>query len=211
VITPSEIAACDRAALHLQQLTKVCGQFTISDESMAWWDAWYRKNHSQVSSSPPNLKSWYGTKAARLMELAMLTALSEGFDLVLHPQHFQVPMEYLTQLELDLPKIFGGVGRNELAMIAQKILDYIDAVGRSSGDPVSKTTIRKMFYNELKPPSDYNDVITFLKETKQLDSCTLQVGSAWDELFATPECLTRWRVKHGHAATSPPAASTPTA
>lgn len=198
VITQVELSACERAVAHLQKLQRLSGQFTLPPETMTWWDEWYRSNHAQVNSNPPNLRSWYGTKAARLMELGMLTSLSEGLDMVIRPEHLQVSLDYLTQLELDLPKIFGGVGRNELAAIAQKIYEYIEALGRNPGDPVSGKLIRKIFYNECRPPNDFNDILNFLKETDQIVEKSIQVGQAWDTVFALPEVMKKWENRTGN-------------
>jgi hypothetical protein len=123
----SQRAARDRCIAYLKKMQKVGGAFYWSKEVDKWWDTWYRAYLVEVPKQPPAVQSWYASKSIQVLKLAMLTALSEDFKLRLEIPHFECALAYLEQLEHDLFRIFGGVGRNELAAVAIKIDEYVKA------------------------------------------------------------------------------------
>lgn len=191
LITPEEAAARDAAIAHLRVLQGVTGRFELTDNAKEWWDTWYRGNHELIRSVSPTLKSWYGTKAARLMELAMLTALSEGTALIVDAPHFQVAHDYLVILEDDLPRIFGAAGRNELAGVATMIYDYVSSLP----EPVTSAHVKHIFFQQCRPPTEFEDCVNYLVETKQLGRHSLQVGLEWQVLLGRPDQLAAMQAK----------------
>jgi hypothetical protein len=144
IISLEERAARQRVIDHLRALQRVCGPMSFTPAARKWYHEWYCEHNPTVPSMAPNLRPWYGTKPMRLQELAMLTSLSEGTDLVIDVPHLEIPLDYLTILERDLSKIFGGVGRNELAAVAQRIFEYIAALPF----PQTKNVLRSRFFSD---------------------------------------------------------------
>ena len=196
VMTDFERDARVRVVAHLRQVEKTSGEFTLTPAAHQWWDAWYRENNLAVPKMLTNLKSWYGTKAARLMELAMLTSLSEGFDLKIDVPHLEVPLAYLSLLEADLPKVFGGVGRNELAAIAQRILEYVNVLPF----PETKSSVKSKFFQECRPPTDFDDCVRYLTDSEQVKEIPVQIGSKPDALIAAPRVMAEHVVRTSSAA-----------
>src|SRR6266498_2223605 len=106
-------AARDRCVAHLKLLQKTGGAFYWSEEVGEWWKAWYDPDLAEVPQRPPALQGWYASKSIQVLKLAMLTSLSENRKLRLEIPHFQVALEFFAEMEKDLFRIFGGVGRNE--------------------------------------------------------------------------------------------------
>lgn len=174
-----------RAVAYAKGLQKVSGAFTKTDEVLVWWDAWYREHNIHVPQQEPQIKSWHTSKPDQILKIAMLTSLSESYDLILRVEHLITALEYINVLEADLFKVFGGVGRNELAAIAMKIFDFVSGLR----EPVSKRRLKSTFWNSCKPPNDFDECFSYLCAEGKIASKFLQVGSVGDDVVATPEVL----------------------
>ena len=86
-------------------------------------------------------------------------------------------------MEDDLYKVFGGVGRNELAAVAVKIFYYISA----QPTPVNIKHLHTTFWSDCKPPYDFDACMSYLVSTGQLSKYILTEGDKIKELVATPE------------------------
>jgi len=123
------------------------------------------------------------------MKLAMLTSLSERLDRVLEVSHFELALAYLSELEKDLYKIFGGVGRNELADVALKIFNHVSLLP----EPVSGKVLYLRFWKELpgrqSRDKEFTECINFLVGDARLTMYVMGIGTAMDSIIATPEVM----------------------
>lgn len=194
--TPEQKAAFERCLAHCRLLNshKVAGAFTWSQECQDWWDGWYNEHTKDIPNKSPNIKSWFTSKPDQVLKLGMLSALSESLDLELKIEHLQLGLTYLEVLEKDLFKIFGGVGRNELAGIAMTMFDFVSAIK----EPITMQRFRSQFFHQCKPPTDFDYCVEHLCSSGMLQRYT----GAWPEqqalidLIATPESLAAFCVKH---------------
>ena len=171
-----------RAVAYAKGLEKVHGAFTWTEETKAWWKTWYDNHTASVPQQAPQIKSWFTSKPNQVLKIAMLTSLSESTDLILTPTHFQIAIDYLGIMEQDLFKVFGGVGRNELASIALKIYDFIAGLK----EPISKRRLKATFWASCKPPNDFDECFTFLQNDNKIVSKFLQIGASGDDVVAIP-------------------------
>jgi hypothetical protein len=178
-------AARDRCVAYLKRLQKVGGAFYWSQEVDAWWENWYCGYLVDVPKQPPAVQSWYASKSIQVLKLAMLTCLSEEVKLRLEIRHFECALAYLELLEQDLFRIFGGVGRNELAAVAIKINEYVEA----RDTPVAKRDLKTNFFTMCKPPNEFDDCLRYLVDSGKLKEATMHVGIYMDTIYATPEVM----------------------
>jgi hypothetical protein len=184
-------AARDRCVTHLKQLQKTGGAFAWSDEVDVWWTEWYKSYLVEVPKQPPALQSWFASKSIQVLKLGMLTCLSEDFNLKLKIKHFETTLEFLAILEHELIRIFGGVGRNELAAVALKIGEFIEA----RDIPVSKRDLKINFFTLCRPPNEFEDCLQFLIDSKRVIKADMFLGggSAYqDSVYATPAVMDKF-------------------
>jgi len=139
------------AVEYAKGLQKLHGEIAVSAEVWAFWKIWYDEHSHNVPKQTPQLRSWYTSKPHQVLKIAILTMLSESYDLVLRIPHIQIALDYLEIMEQDLAKVFGGFGRNELAAVASKILDYL----QGQSEPLSKKRVKTLFWSSCKPPNDF--------------------------------------------------------
>lgn len=191
--TDSQKAARADCVAHLKRLNAptVNGAFTWTEEVREWWTNWYNPYLGTVPKQNPTIRSWYASKPTQVLKVAMLSALSESTDLVMNVGHLETSLAYLGRLEEDLPKIFGGVGRNELAAVAVKMFEFV----QMCGEPVTMGKMRMQFFNSCKPPHDFDQCISFLCDSGQLKRQMLQIGTTADDVIATPVVMAEFSAR----------------
>lgn len=202
-----------RAVEHLKKVREVSGVFEWTPETGAWWDIWYAKNLASVPTRSPSVQGWYATKSTQLMKLAMLTSLSERLDRVLEVKHFELALAYLSELEKDLYKIFGGTGKNELAEVALKIFNYVSQLP----EPISGKVLKLKFWQQMPGRRDaakeFQECIDHLTNSGQLRLANANVGSLTDFFIGTPETmsafLAQYATPHPQASAGPTASTAP--
>jgi hypothetical protein len=177
--------------LRKLQTPAVAGAFNWPPEVDEWWRAWYVPHLAAVPSRHPSIKSWYASKSTQVLKLAMLTSLSEDTSLTLQVKHFETGLRYLEVLEEDLPKIFGGVGRNELAGVAMKMLEYVQHIP----EPIPMGKFRSQFFNQCKPPHDFDQCVQHLCDSDLLARKVLQVGTRMEDLIGTVDSMAAFAQK----------------
>lgn len=187
VHTEAQAAAYLRCVAHLQRLNlnTTAGAFVWPEDVDAWWDSWYRKHLAGVPAQAPTVRSWYATKADQMLKVAMLLSLSEGTDLMLKVGHFEAADRYFTLLEEDLTKIFGGVGRNELAAVSVSMLEYL----QNLPEPIPTSRMSTSFFSSCRPPHDFDACITHLTQTGQLERKVLTVNKLIVDFIGTPKSM----------------------
>jgi hypothetical protein len=173
------------ALAHVKNLHKRNGAFVMDNTTTEWWVNWYTGHNYTVPRQTPQLQSWFGTKPVQLQKIAMLTALSESEDLVLLPEHFEVGLAYLEVMEKTLYKIFGGVGRNELAGVAMSIYAFLE----NQTEPVPRSKLKTTFWNACKPPTEFDDCMTYLLNEGKIREAILQVGDRVESIVAIPTVM----------------------
>ena len=107
---------------------KAIGEIGWTDEARAFFDDWY-VNKLVI---PPNstLAGYYGSKQSLVMKVAMLVAISETdfiAPVLITTECIETALDFLAQIEVNLSRVFQGMGRNELSQVSTRVYDLIEA------------------------------------------------------------------------------------
>lgn len=187
-ITPEMRAAWDRLISRGEAVRKLKGQFKWTPRAEKFFDGWYP---SRKAGADPTTDGYYETKDIFLIKVAMLVAVSESDELVLDEHHFQSALLLLGLAELNLTRVFQGMGRNELNQVSVKAMDFLvncpkfkynPAIG---GEPVETTgcTVKRFraFMWANANGRDMDDIITQLRNSDKVILCTLGEGESMRE------------------------------
>src|SRR6267142_573929 len=117
-----------------KQLQDVAGEFQVEDGFKVWYKEWYDKLFAELKN--PNeavtnmTRGYYRSKHIQAFKVAMMLALAESKDLVLSKMHFETALAMLDKLEINLPKVYEGMGRNVLAPVAAKLVELLSMAGQ---------------------------------------------------------------------------------
>ena len=160
-ITAEAQTAWNDCVTWAKQLEPVAGEFTWSSRATAWYKNWYEELfHSLKTHTDIMTRGYYKSKHIQLLKVAMLITLSETMELVLKEEHLLVGLEILEKLETNLPKVFEGMGRNELAPVAARMLDLLEMAGQ----PVPEKKLVAEFFRDADTRELYG-VISHLVTT----------------------------------------------
>lgn len=173
-----EVKEAKRKSLeHLKRITQAKGEFFWSQDTQDWWKKWYDNHTESVPYKPPTVKSWFTNKPTQVQKLAMLYSLFESNELVVTPAHFESAIHFLEIMEGDLHKVFGGVGRNELAALAVNIQSALEV----AKGPWTRKYLQSTYYSSFKNTEEVNSVVQQLIDTGVIVEKTFGINGVKDE------------------------------
>lgn len=126
-VTEEMKAAWDRCLAFAQKLKKVAGTFTWTPEARAFFKHWY---DTRPSPTDPNTAGFVKNLHMQILKVAQLLALSENPDeLVMTKGVLEFAIALLESILKTLPRVFEGVGRNELRGLVGALFDCVRATG----------------------------------------------------------------------------------
>jgi Protein of unknown function (DUF3987) len=167
-----------------QTLEAIAGEYQWAPDAINWYKKWYddsfrgMKDHDNMMT-----RGYYRSKHIQLLKVGMLVAASESMDLVLTKEHLEVGLAMLDKLELNLPKVFEGMGRNELAPVAARMVDLLEMAGK----PVPEKKVLSEFFRDADTRELYG-VIAHLVNTGRIVQLEEKVdGVVIRRLLTTPD------------------------
>lgn len=190
---PESVAVMASVVKQCAALATCKGEFRWSNDAKSTYERWYITNMPKTQEMPSHLRSWTTSKPIQIIKLGMLTSLAESHDLVIEKRHIDVTLAYLEIMEKDLFKIFGGLGRNELAAVTVKILDIIE----KHRDPVQESSLRDRLWNDCRPPLDFDACIKHLVSSHRIVRYQTKIGEDIDILISTQDKMREYMARTG--------------
>ena|SRR5215472_1970232 len=184
-VTPTAAKAWEECVKWAKALEKVVGEFVWTPEATIWYKDWYEKLfHSLRNNTDFMTRGYYKSKHIQLLKVAMLVALSESLELKLTKMHLEVSLELLDKLEKNLSKVFEGMGRNELAPVAARIVDMLEMVGQ----PINEKKVVADFFKDADTREIYG-ILAHLHSTGKIvyfEEKDKATGNVTRRLITTP-------------------------
>lgn len=159
VITNEQAEAYKRVISYGQELMKTSGPFVWDPDAEQFYSHWYR---TREIPKDPTTRGYFKTKPGQLLKIAMLLSLSKSPDLVMRKDSLEAGLALLDKMEVNLPKVFQGMGRNELNSVASKILELLESTG-----PIPEKKLVQLMYREATTPELFQ-VMNHLRETDRI-------------------------------------------
>jgi hypothetical protein len=156
------------------------GPFTLSSEAAAWGNAWYKYHHTArpVDLDDDRFGGYIARKQTHVHKLAMVLSAAEGDSRVITESHLRVATEKVTELETDMAKVFGRIGKTPVSVYADRLIDYVRRK--------KVVTYRDLYrYSHTNFPSlrDFEDIMAgaikagFIKTEHTGDTLLIKVGN----------------------------------
>lgn len=169
-------------AEHLKKLSTLEGQFVWDPETAEHFDKWY------VGFNPAKMKDETGTARRihdQITKVAMLLALAEGTELVLHKRHIDGAMMLLERVIRTAGNI--GKGQGGLTDFGPKIKLVLDEITKAEGHKVKRSHILRKYWSDMTSP-ELDVIVITLEQSKAI--CIKKLAEGRDELYtATPTLL----------------------
>ena len=198
-VTPEARQAWAACVDWAKKLDTVAGEFKWDSPATIWFKHWYDELFTSLRTHEDIMtRGYYKSKHIQLLKVAILVALSESMDLVLRKEHLQVALEILDKLEKNLPKVFEGMGRNELAPVAARMVEMLTMAGQ----PVPEDRLHRDFFRDADTRELYG-VIGHLVSTKRIVQIEQKDanGTVIARLLSTPDIGRDWVEKQKRGST----------
>lgn len=129
---PSSLAETQQALVQdLERISLLSGPFRLLPSAVQWGNAWYRHHYE---NRPPSLDDdrfggYIARKQTHLHKLAMVLSASARDDLTIGAEDLQAANVMLSDLELDMPKVFARIGKTEESMHTDRFIGVLKARG----------------------------------------------------------------------------------
>ena len=177
--SPEQKTAALAFTAYARGLQDVAGGFVWDQAAKSFFTHWYE---NYVLPTDPTIRSYHRTKHTMVMKVAMLIALAESHDLVMRKHHLEITLELFTGMELNLLKVFQGMGRNELNTVGTRILDII----RANNGSISEKELLRVTSRDASTQEQFS-VIGHLEKTDQIVRLEEKAGNLKRIIIALPE------------------------
>lgn len=131
---PSDIlATADNLVSDLTHIsTNLTGEYKLSKEAIAWGEAWYKHHYLNrpVGLDDDRFGGYIARKQTHIHKLAMILAASRGDDLVVSYENLALANTMVSDLEADMPLVFGKIGLSADAMQTGRFLNHVRKYGQ---------------------------------------------------------------------------------
>lgn len=141
------------------RIKELRGEFEWTPEAHTWYDQWYRNRKREGQQA---ILGYHESKHDILLKLAMLFAVSERQELILRVEDLEGALALLEVTEVNMERVFTGVGRNELAMAVNT---FKEIMRRNDGE-ISEKALRGETLAMVQE-REYLEVINHLRTTEQ--------------------------------------------
>ena len=163
-VTPEMEAAWVRLVATAKKIMTIKGPYQWGPGAEEFYCDWYR---TLKRPEDPLLDGWFNSVHIQMLKVAMLVSASEwsGGQHTIDINHMQLSMELLSTIEANIPRVFQGVGRNELAGVANKLLEMLKV---APGNALPERLIKKDLFKEVPRVEDLVKMLMHLQATKQI-------------------------------------------
>lgn len=210
VDTPNRPDGSVDALLRMQkfllEIRDAKGEIKRTPAAMKFWKDWYY-SPGRKQTDDPILKQFLDNKHIPLLKISALLALSEDPKTkTIEVRHLEQALVTLSRLEKGVMLLTRGIGRNELAGIGSRVLEFITKAGGAT----SKVTLLKMFQREFRLPEFVEQMNHYLQSEQLKLVVDTKTGKEW---YCIPELYEQWLRKQAMAQpstpTEPPAGTSP--
>jgi hypothetical protein len=108
------------------------GPYHLDPGAIKWGREWYEHHYK---NRPEHLNDdrfggYIARKQTHIHKLAMVLAASQRDELILLEEDLALANQMVTELELDMPKVFSRIGRTEESIQAERFIKFVQARGR---------------------------------------------------------------------------------
>jgi hypothetical protein len=128
----------DRSADLLHDLTiisELAGEFDFGEGMEKKLNEWII-HHSESPPSDIRLMGYHSRKPMMMLKLAMIYSVATKNELVIDEDAIEFGKFALKTTEMNLSKVFGGIGRNEFIFDMDAIIGYVMQEGKVSHDQI---------------------------------------------------------------------------
>jgi len=162
VLSAESKAAYERCVKRLKEIPSIVGEYKLSQAANDWfWKEWYP--HYKLPDDK-FLRGWGRSKHIQMFKVAMLTALSEGNDMVITKNLLEYALALLQHIEEQIPMITSRMGRSD---VVEPAMNLLATLNHHDGWMFLKE-LKMSTITTFRNPTEQWQTIEYLKSTDQV-------------------------------------------
>lgn len=155
----------DRLTEDLIQISKLAGEFRLTEEAYLWGEEWYNRFEGLISAklADDRFGGYIARKQTHIHKLAMVIAAARGDALWITPEHMAIADRMVTDLEDDMAMVFSKIGRTDTSYHAERLLSLIQKLGQ-----VEYASAYQQVHRYFPNLRDFEQVLTGLLKSEQV-------------------------------------------
>ena len=129
-ITKEELKIKEDLIAGLERMSNLRGEFILNEEAIQFFTNWYLNENIKIED--PRFSGYAERKHIHLLKVALLLSISRGSTQIVSDIDIKGALELINNIEPNMIKAFGSVGRNPSAQDIGFIIDCIQKVGKIS-------------------------------------------------------------------------------
>lgn len=150
----------------LEDIASLVGEYELTPEAIEWGTAWYKAHdkdpHKHLQSE--RFGGYLARKQTHIHKLAIVVAASQRSTLKITRTDMMEAFEEVTNLEHDMPKVYGSAQREKSALFANEMLQYILDNGA-----VGKQILYRKYFNIMSNDT-FEEIVKSMLATGKIDS-----------------------------------------
>ncbi len=121
----------EKLVQDLMHISQLCGEYQLTPAAIKWGTLWYEKHHAEKPLNLDDVRfgGYLARKQTHLHKLAMVMAASRKDALVIDEEDLAAAERMVTDLELDMPKVFSRIGKTAQANVADRFIQMVHQRG----------------------------------------------------------------------------------
>lgn len=137
----------------------VCGEYRLTAEAVAWGEAWYQHHYTNRPKEldDDRFGGYIARKQTHIHKLAMVIAAAQRDSMSILPEDLDAANRLVTDLERDMPLVFGKIGRTDVSLQTERLLGFVKQRGE-----VSYEEAYRFIHAYFPSLRDFEDVVAGL-------------------------------------------------
>jgi len=184
VLTAAQVRLREMLVNDLGRINTLAGEYKFSTDGEKAYVDWYTSYDKALARGEypvddPRFAYYAERRATHIRKLMMILSASRGDVMRMTAQDFDRANKLLKAAELKMHRTFGGLGRAQGAIDAQRVLDYVASV-----DATTRSEILAKFYRDVGP-----------QEFKVIEELMVQMQVVDVQLLRSGDKVYKWRRK----------------
>jgi hypothetical protein len=106
---------------------ELCGPYVLDSSAIEWGKKWYESHYRNrpASLDDERFGGYLARKQTHIHKLAMVMAAATRSELVISDEILATANQMVTDLELDMPRVFSKIGRTETSVQAERFVGFV--------------------------------------------------------------------------------------
>lgn len=163
---PKDIQAYqDALVADLEKISALVGEYKLTKEALEWGSDWYAQHNlkRQPHLDDDRFGGYVARKQTHIHKLAMVLSASTRNELVITAEDLKTSAAMVTDLELEMVKVFSRIGMTDVSLAAGRLLEFLKKRGK-----VEYAVAYRYIHSQFPSCKDFEDILRGLIQAKRV-------------------------------------------